>query len=32
MPIFLYGSKVLREVAAPVDIKNDDRSTIWLRL
>ena len=28
LPIFLYGSKVLREKAAPVDLKNDDRAAI----
>jgi peptide deformylase len=28
LPIFLYGSKVLREVAAPVDLENEDRAAL----
>ena len=28
LPIFLYGSKVLREVAAPVDLEKDGRNAL----
>ena len=28
LPIFLYGSAVLREVAAPVDLQNDDLNAV----